>query len=223
VSWSWISENRGEIGHDLLQHLELTVIAVAVGTVIAVPLAVLAWRRRRVRTPVVAAVSTLYVVPSVALFVILGPVTGYFTILTAEIALVGYTLLILIWNTLAGLEAVPEEARDAAMAMGYSRRASLTRVELPLALPYVFAGLRVATVTIIGLVSVTAVIGLGGLGQLFVAGLQGSASGPLYTPVVVGLVLSVAIAAIADLLLVLAERIAVPWSRAADLAVAGAR
>jgi osmoprotectant transport system permease protein len=218
VSWSWISQNRGQIGADLLQHLELTLIAVGIGTVIAVPLAVLAWRRRRVRAPLIAFVSALYVIPSLALFVILGPITGYFSTLTAEIALVGYTLLILVWNTLAGLEAVPEEARDAARAMGYSRWASLVRVELPLALPYVFAGLRVATVTVIGLVTVTAIIGLGGLGQLFVAGLQGSAAGPLYTPIVVGLVLSVVMAAIADLLLVIAERVAVPWSRATELA-----
>ena len=214
IDWTWIGQNRSQIGTDLLQHVELTLIAVGVGLVISVPLAVLAWRYGLLRGPVTVLASVLYIVPSLALFAILGPVTGYFSTLTAEIALVGYTLLILVWNTLSGLEAVPPDAREAARAMGYSPSASLARVELPLALPYVFAGLRVATVTIIGLVTVTSLIGLGGLGQLFVEGLQGSASGPFYTPILVGLVLSVALAAVADLLLVLLERLVVPWSRA---------
>jgi osmoprotectant transport system permease protein len=223
VDWSWISDNRGQIGSDLVQHLELTLLAVGIGLAISVPLAIVAWRLKVARAPLIALVSVLYVVPSLALFTLLGPVTGYFSTLTAEIALVGYTLLILVWNTLAGLEAVPEDARDAARAVGYSSGASLTRVELPLALPYVFAGLRVATVTVIGLVTVTALIGLGGLGQLFTEGLQGSAGGPLYTPIVVGLVLSILMAALADLLIVAVERVAVPWSRAERRATAGAR
>jgi osmoprotectant transport system permease protein len=223
IDWAWIGQNRGQIGTDLLQHVELTLIAVGVGLVISVPLAVLAWRYGLLRGPVTVLASVLYIVPSLALFAILGPVTGYFSTLTAEIALVGYTLLILVWNTLSGLEAVPPDAREAARAMGYSPSASLARVELPLALPYIFAGLRVATVTIIGLVTVTALIGLGGLGQLFVEGLQGSASGPFYTPIVVGLVLSVALAAVADLLLVLLERLVVPWSRAGRRSSSGGR
>jgi osmoprotectant transport system permease protein len=223
VDWSWISQNRGAIGSDLLQHLELTLIAVGIGLAISVPLAVIAWRFRVARSPLIAAASVLYVIPSLALFTLLGPVTGYFSTLTAEIALVGYTLLILLWNTLAGLDAVPEETREAARAMGYSSGGSLARVELPLALPYVFAGLRVATVTVIGLVTVTALIGLGGLGQLFTEGLQGSLGGPLYTPIVVGLVLSILMAAVADLLIVAAERLLVPWSRAERGAAAGGR
>jgi len=213
-SWSWVQQNWGQIVADLDQHIELTLIAVGIGLVISVPLAVVAWRYRRWRSPVTTATSVLYVIPSLALFVILGPVTGYFTITTAEIALVSYTLLILVRNTLAGLESVPDDAREAARAMGYTPGRSLVRVELPLALPYLFAGIRVATVTVIGLVSVSALIGLGGLGQLFVTGLQGSDDGPFYTPILVGLVLSVVLAAVADLLLVLSERLVVPWSRA---------
>ena len=121
----------------------------------------------------------------------------------------GYTLLILIWNTVAGLDAVPADAREAATALGYSRTAALVRVDLPLALPYIFAGLRVATATVIGLVTVTALIGLGGLGQQITYGFNIAYN----TPIIVGLVLSVALAAVADLLLVGAERLLVPWAR----------
>jgi osmoprotectant transport system permease protein len=213
IDWSWIAQNGGQIGSDLVQHLELSAIAVGVGMAISIPSAVLAWRHGLLRRPLISVASLLYIVPSLALFVILGPVTGYFSTLTAEIALVGYTLLILCRNTLAGLEAVPPEARDAARAVGYTPTASLLRVELPLAVPYIVAGIRVATVTVIGLVSVTALIGLGGLGQLFVTGLQGSVDGPFYTPIIVGLVLSVALAAVADLALVVLGRVLVPWSR----------
>jgi len=214
INWEWIRQNLSQIFADLGQHAELTFIAVGIGLAISIPLAVLAWRYGKWRSTVTTFSSILYIIPSLALFAILGPVTGYFTITTAEIALVGYTLLILVRNTLAGLEAVPEDARDAARAMGFTPGRSLLRVELPLAVPYVFAGIRVATVTVIGLVTVTALIGLGGLGQLFVMGLQGSANGPFYTPILVGLVLSVLMAAAADLTIVLIERLVVPWSRA---------
>jgi osmoprotectant transport system permease protein len=206
IDWSWISQNGGQILADLGEHAELSFIAVGIGTVIGVPLSVLAWRSRLARGPITTLASVLYIIPSLAMFAILGPVTGYFSTTTAEIALVSYTQLILIRNTLAGLAAVPEDARDAARAMGFRPMRSLVRVELPLAVPYILAGIRVATVTVIGLVSVTALIGLGGLGQLFVAGLQGSDSGPFYTPILVGLVLSVAMAAAADAAIVVLER-----------------
>ena len=167
----------------------------------------LAWRYRIVRTPVFGFASALYIIPSLALFAILGPITGFVaSYTTAEIALVGYTLLILIWNTVAGLDAVPADAREAATALGYSKTAALVRVDLPLALPYIFAGLRVATATVIGLVTVTALIGLGGLGQQITYGFNIAYN----TPIIVGLVLSVALAAVADLLLVGAERLARP-------------
>ena len=160
--------------------------------------------------------SALYVVrlPSLALFAILGPripaIVASYT--TAEIALVGYTLLIIIWNTVAGLEAVPVDgAEEAATALGYSRTSALLGVDLPLALPYIFAGLRVATATVIGLVTVTALIGLGGLGQQITYGFNIGYN----TPIIVGLVFSIALAAVADLLLVGAERLVVPWARTA--------
>jgi osmoprotectant transport system permease protein len=208
--WSYVTSNWDQIQGDLLQHILLSILAIAIGTAISIPLAVLAWRFRVVRAPVFGIASTLYIIPSLALFAILGPITGFVaSYTTAEIALVGYTLLILIWNTVAGLDAVPQDAREAATAMGYSPTAALIKVDLPLALPYIFAGLRVATATIIGLVTVTALIGLGGLGQQITYGFNVDYN----TPIIVGLVLSIALAAVADLLLVGAQLLAVPWAR----------
>jgi osmoprotectant transport system permease protein len=208
--WSYVTSNWDQIQGDLVQHILLSVLAIAIGTAISIPLAVLAWRFRVIRAPVFGVASTLYIIPSLALFAILGPITGFVaSYTTAEIALVGYTLLILIWNTVAGLDAVPEDAREAATALGYAPTAALIKVDLPLALPYIFAGLRVATATIIGLVTVTALIGLGGLGQQITYGFNIAYN----TPIIVGLVLSIALAAVADLLLVGAQRLVVPWAR----------
>ena len=210
--WSYVTSQWGQIQADLIQHIELSILAVAIGTAISIPLAVLAWRYRIIRSPVFGLASALYIIPSLALFAILGPITGFVaSYTTAEIALVGYTLLIIIWNTVAGLEAVPVDAQEAATALGYSRTSALLGVDLPLALPYIFAGLRVATATVIGLVTVTALIGLGGLGQQITYGFNIGYN----TPIIVGLVFSIALAAVADLLLVGAERLVVPWARTA--------
>jgi osmoprotectant transport system permease protein len=211
--WSYVTDNWSQIQADLVQHIELSVIAVAIGTAISIPLAVLAWRYRIVRAPVFGIASTLYIIPSLALFAILGPITGFVppaSYVTAEVALVGYTLLIMIWNTVAGLDAVPDDARDAATGLGYTPMAALVRVDLPLALPYIFAGLRVAMSTVIGLVTVTALIGLGGLGQQITFGFSDNG---YYTPIIVGLVFSIGLAAVADLLIVGIQRLAIPWSR----------
>lgn len=208
--WSYVTGQWSQISSDLLQHISLSLLALGIGLCLSIPLALSAWRYRVLRPPVFGFASSLYIIPSLALFAILGPITGYVASYpTAEFALVGYTLLILIWNTVAGLDAVPEDTREAATAMGYSRRAALIRVELPLALPYVFAGLRVAAATVIGLVTVTALIGLGGLGQQITYGFNIG----YYTPIIVGLVLSVVLAAVCDLLIVAVQRLAVPWSR----------
>jgi osmoprotectant transport system permease protein len=204
---------------DLVQHIELSALAVAIGAAIALPLAIAAWRYRVVRLPVLAFSSTLYVIPSLALFVLILPITGIGSVLTAEVALVGYTLLILVMNIVAGLDAVPPDVREAAAAMGYSPPAALVRVDLVLALPFVFGGLRIAMTTVIGLVTVTALIGLGGLGRLITTGFNADNG----MEVLAGLVLSVALAAIFDLLLVAAERLLVPWSRGRRRRPAGAR
>ncbi|MGH9302730.1 MAG: ABC transporter permease, partial [Acidimicrobiales bacterium] len=142
---------------------------------------------------------------------LLVPVFGLSAV-TAEFGLVGYTLLILIRNTVTGLASVPPEVREAARAMGYTPLRQLAKVDFPLSLPAILAGLRIATVTTIGLVSVTALIGEGGLGQLFIDGFQRD----FKTPLMVGLILSVILALGADLLLVGAQRLVTPWARRAE-------
>jgi osmoprotectant transport system permease protein len=210
IQWGFVTQQWGEIQSDLIQHISLTFIAVGLGLAISVPLSLLAWRFPITRGPLVGIASGFYIIPSLALFAIIGPITGFeASYPTAEVALTGYTLLILMWNTLSGLAAVPADATEAAVALGYSRTATLLRVELPLALPYIFAGLRVATSTVVGLVTVTSLIGLGGLGQLIIYGFNTD----YYTPIIVGLVFSVLLAAVCDLAWVGVEKAAVPWSR----------
>ena len=209
IRWDWVHRHYGVIGSALRQHLELTGFAVALGLLIAVPLALLSWRWRFLERPVLGFTGVLYTIPSLALFALLVPVTGL-SFTTAEIGLVSYTLLILARNVLAGLDAVPADVREAARGMGFSPARQLVRVDLPLALPGIVAGVRIATVTTIGLVTVTALIGEGGLGMLILEGLQRD----FKTPLVVGSVLSVAMAAVADLALVGLERLVTPWSQA---------
>lgn len=208
LQWSWVTSQRGMILSLLAQHVELTAIAVGVGFAISLPLGLIAWRARVLRGPIVGASGALYVVPSVALLAMVAPLTGYFSVTTAEVALVSYTLLILVRNIVAGLDAVPPEAHEAARGMGYTALEELWRIQLPLAVPSILGGLRVATVTVVGLVNVTAFVGQGGLGQLII---QQGFQEDFNTPIFVGLVLSVLLAAAADALIVLAQRLAVPW------------
>ena len=209
IRWSWVSGHLDVITAALVQHIQLTLIAVVVGLVIALPLGLVAWRSRLFRGPIFSVTGILYTIPSLALFAALVPFTG-FSILTSEIGLVGYTLLILIRNIVVGLNSVPDEVREAARGMGYRPLAELVRIDVPLAVPAIVAGLRIATVTTIGLVTVTALIGEGGLGSLIYDGLLRD----FKTPLVVGTVLSVALAFAADLSLAGAERVITPWSRA---------
>ncbi len=206
--WSWVVDNLDEIYVRSWEHVMLTLIAVGIGLAISFPLGVYCHRHRRVYGPVATVAGLLYTIPSLALFAMLVPFTGL-TTTTAEIGLVGYTLLILIRNVVAGLRGVPEDAREAAVGMGYSRRQLLWKVELPLALPVIVAGLRIATVTVIGLVTVTALIGKGGLGHFILLGLERFFS----TATITGAVLSVVLAIAADRLLALAERLLTPWAR----------
>jgi osmoprotectant transport system permease protein len=208
IRWSWVSGHVDIITAALVQHIELTLIAVVVGLLIAVPLGLLAWRSRVFRGPIFSLTGILYTIPSLALFSALVPFTG-FTILTSEIGLVSYTLLILIRNIVVGLTTVPDEVREAAKGMGYRPLAELVRIDLPLAIPAIVGGVRIATVTTIGLVTVTALIGEGGLGSLIYDGLLRD----FKTPLVVGTVLSVALAFVADLSLAGAQRVITPWSR----------
>lgn len=205
--WDWAFDHLGEIGQRLVEHLWLTVIAVVVGFAISFPTGVYVFRHRRVYPPVTWITGLLYTIPSLALFAILVPFTGL-TTLTAEIGLVSYTLLILIRNIVAGLDAVPEDVKEAAQGMGYTSRQMLWRIEVPLAVPVIVAGLRIATVTTIGLVTVTALVGMGGLGRYILDGLQ------LFfnTPILIGALLSMALALLVDFALIRAERWLTPWS-----------
>jgi osmoprotectant transport system permease protein len=216
-NWSWVFDHLDLIRERLLQHLWLTFLAVAIGFVISFPLAVVAHRRRRLYPPIAWTTGLLYTIPSLALFSLLLPLTGLST-LTAEIGLVSYTLLILIRNMVTGLAGVPTDVKDAARGMGYTEGQVLWRVELPLALPAIVAGTRIAAVTTIGLVTVTALIGKGGLGALMLAGFRG-----LYPEIAVLLAvgLSVALAVIADALLLSGQRILSPWVRAARARATG--
>lgn len=208
VNWTWLS-THGQLFLDALQqHVTLTGIAVVGGLALSLPLGVAAHRWRGLRNPVLTVFGIFYTIPSLALFALLVPYTGL-TATTAEIGLIGYTVLILVRNVLVGLESVPPEVLDAADGMGYRPLARLLRVELPLALPAIMAGVRIATVTTIGLVTITALIGLGGLGQLINRGLIEN----FHTPLVVATVLSIALALVADLALAGAQRVFVPWSR----------
>jgi len=207
--WPWVQDHTDEIRDRLVEHVELTVLAVLFGLAIALPLALLSVRYRRLYGPVLAITGVLYTIPSLALFALLLPLTGL-SRTTALIPLTLYTLLILVRNTVTGLDGVPPDVTDAATGMGYSPSRRLLRVELQLALPAIIVGIRIATVTTIGLVTVTALIGQGGLGALMLDGLQRD----FRTPLTVGIVLSLTLAVVADLLLVLALRLATPWRRA---------
>jgi osmoprotectant transport system permease protein len=210
VNWDWLSTHVSFVLAALGQHLELTLIAVAGGLLISVPLGVVAHRSGSLRLTVLGVFGAFYTIPSLALFALLVPYTGLGGI-TAEIPLIGYNVLILVRNVLVGLDEVPKEVTDAADGMGYRPLARLLRVELPLALPSIFAGMRVAMVSTIGIVTITAVIGLGGLGALIYKGLIES----FHTPLVVGAALSVVLAFFADIALAGAQRFALPWARTA--------
>jgi len=210
INWEWLSTHIPLFTRMLTAHVELTVIAVAVGFVIALPVGVIAQRVVLLRGPILTIDGIFYTIPSIALFSLLIPYTGL-TTLTSEIGLVSYVLLILTRNVVVGLDAVPRDVIDAADGMGYRPFARLIRVELPLAFPTIFAGIRIATVTTIGLITITAVIGQDSLGQLILQGLTDN----FHTPLVVGTVLSVLLAFVADLGLALSQRIAVPWARSA--------
>lgn len=209
--WEWIQRNGDTIWEQGIEHVQLTVLAVVIGFLIAFPLALLASRRRRLQTPLLQITGVLFTIPSLALFVGLVPLTGL-TVTTALIPLTIYTLLILVRNTIAGLDSVPNEVIEAARAMGYRESALLRSVELPLALPVIIAGVRIATVTTIGLVTVTALIGQGGWGQIILSGFQRQN----LTPTLVGFILSVALAIVLDLLLVALERRLSPWAAEAS-------
>jgi osmoprotectant transport system permease protein len=208
IWWGWVGDHLDEIWQRTVEHVQLTAIALIVGCILSFGLSLLAVRVRWTYRPITRLGSILYTIPSLALFALLIPITGL-GLLTAEIALVSYTILILVGNTVAGLDAVPASVKEAADAMGYTPWRRLFTVEFPLALPAIVAGLRIASVTVIGLVTVAALIGNGGYGALIDDGLQRS----FPTPIVVGAVLSLTLALLVDGALAIAQRALTPWRR----------
>ncbi len=210
VRWDWIVANLDDIGQRTWEHVLMTIIAVGVGFAISFALSLLVVRWRRLSTPILGVSGVLYAIPSLGLFALLIPFTGV-SLLTAEIALVSYTLLILVRNIVAGFDAVPAEVLEAARGMGYGPWQLLWRVQLPLAMPTIVAGLRIATVTTVGLVAVTALIGQSNLGSLIV---QRGIRAAFPTAILVGAVGSVLLGLVADLGFIGLQRLLTPWARA---------
>jgi osmoprotectant transport system permease protein len=208
-TWAYVRDNSGDLQEALQQHVVLTVETIVIGLLIAFPLAILAHRYRLLAGPVLATTGALYTVPSLALFAFLAPYTGL-TQRTVLIGLVMYALLILVRNILAGLEGVPPDVKEAAEGMGYSRSRMLWKIELPVALPAVMAGVRVATVSTVALVTVGVIVGYGGLGGLMLRGFQNN----FYrAEIVTASVLTIALGLAFDVLLAWATRAVTPWSR----------
>jgi osmoprotectant transport system permease protein len=210
---NWVSRNwDGVLWPALRQHVVLTLIAVSIGFAISTALALIAYRRRWLERPVLVITAILYTIPSLALFELLEPLPGFgLSRTTAEVALVSYTLLILFRNTLTGLREVPVEVRDAARGMGMSATQSLLRVELPLAMPAIIAGLRIATVTVISLATVASLIDNEGLGAPILTAISNEV---FKTELIVAGAMAVGLALVADGLLVIVQRLLTPWARA---------
>jgi osmoprotectant transport system permease protein len=209
--FGWIAENLDLIAGLVVEHIYLTVLAVIIG-VVSLLLAFASRRWRWAYGPILGATGALYAIPSLAMFALLVPITGLTSIVTVMVALVSYTLLIITRNVVEGLDGVPAETVEAATGIGYRPLQRLWRVELPLALPVIVAGIRIATVTTIGLVTVTALIGFGGLGYLIVTiGINRGSFG--LTATFTGIVLVVILAVLADVALLAVQRLLTPWAR----------
>ena len=205
----WVRDNwSGTLQPALVEHVKLTLVAVAIGFVLSFGAALLTHRLRLFEKPLVAFAAIVYTIPSLALFQLLVPVTGL-TVATVEVALVGYTLLILYRNILEGLRSVPPDVLEAARGMGLTRRQTLWRIELPLAVPATMAGLRVAVVSTIALATVAALVVPQGLGYPIFIALREA----FKTEILVAGALAVGLALVADALLVVAERALTPWNR----------
>jgi osmoprotectant transport system permease protein len=208
----WLERNSDAVVQRLGEHIALTATALGIGLVASIVLSVLSLRFRWSYPVVLGVAGALYVIPSLGAFAVLAPFSGL-SFTTAVIPLATYTLLILVRNIVTGVDQVPREVRESAIGMGFTRTRLLWQVELPLALPVVIAGLRVAAVTTIGLVTVTSLLGYGGLGYFILRGIQTPVPQP--APIIVGIVLSVLLAVAVDLLLWLVGSALTPWTRKA--------
>ena len=216
ILWSWIGDHLDEVVSRGAEHVTLTVLSVGIGLVISFPVAVIAHRHRRILPPVTWVAGLLYTIPSLALISLLVTITG-FSYATVVIPLTSYTFLILIRNIVAGLDGVPDDAKEAARGMGFTPRQLLWRVEVPLAMPVIIAGIRIATVSTVGLVTIAALIGRGGFGQFILEGLDEF----FWTPLILGSVLSVALGLLADVGLLGVQRLVTPWARPARVRAVG--
>ncbi|MER5298144.1 ABC transporter permease [Streptomyces lasiicapitis] len=208
VDWSWMADHTDDLTTLTVNHLQAALSAVFFGLLISLPLAVVAHRIRPLRGLLLGLSNILFTIPSIAVFVLLLPVSGL-TRTTTVTGLTIYTLVVLLRNTVEGLDSVPQKTKEAAKAMGTKPLRALLTVELPLALPVIMAGVRIATVMSISLVSVATYIGDGGLGQLFTDGFQRD----FPTPVIAGVVLTLLLALVADALLVAVQYVLTPWNR----------
>ncbi|TME09651.1 MAG: ABC transporter permease [Chloroflexi bacterium] len=209
IDWAWVGDHLDDLAWRILQHFTLAAIAVGLGFAVSLALSIWVLRRPRLRAAVVTASGVLYTIPSLALFAALVPVTGL-SLVTAEVPLVLYTLLIFMRNILAGLDAVPPDVLEAADAMGYSSGTRLALVELPLALPLVIGGIRLASVSTIGLVTVSGILGdrFGGLGFFIFEGYRHT----FMTEILFGALPSIALAIAVDVALVAVQRRLTPWA-----------
>ena len=211
LDWAWIKRNLGMIGSLTGQHAVLSIVPVLVALVVSIPLGYLVFRTGRTANLVLAVLGVVYSIPSLALFVALPLVlgTGILDPVNIAVALAIYSVALLVRSVVDGLRSVPPAVKQSAEAIGFGWFQRLVRVELPLAMPVVFAGLRVVSVSNIALVSVAVVVGGGALGQLFSIGL----SRYFYTPVIVGLVLTLVLALVVDAIILLVQRGTLPWAR----------
>lgn len=209
-SLSWVFDNWSLIMPLLVQHIRLTVLSVLIGALVAFPMALLARRNSLLSGAVLGASTLVYTIPSLAMFAFVAPFTGL-SETTVAVGLVLYSLVILVRNFLAGLQAVPADAKEAARGMGYGSARLLWQVELPLALPSIFTGLRIATVSTVALVTVGVIVGQGGLGQIIIV--NGFGANYYRPPIVFGTLACVLLALLADQLLAAVQRMLTPWAR----------
>jgi len=211
LDWAWIQRNLAMIGSLLVEHVILSVLPVLIALVISLPLGFLVFKTKRVADVILAFLGVIYSIPSLALFVMMPLILGTKILNPVNIvaALAIYSIALLVRSVVDGLRSVPASVKQSASAVGYGWLRRLFRVELPLAMPVIFAGLRVVTVSNIALVSVAVLIGSGALGKLFDLGFGSF----FYTPIIVGLVLMLALALVADAMILLIQRGTLPWAR----------
>ncbi len=211
LRWRWVENNVDEIQEATVRHLELVGVSMALAIAVSIPLAILVRRRKYSYAAVNTTLGALYTVPSLAMFAFLLSFVGI-GFEPAVIALAVYCLQLIVRNTVVGLRGVSEPVKEAARGMGLTGRQTLMKVELPLAMPAIFAGIRLAAVSTVGIATIAVYIGAGGLGELIVN--DGIQRGLFVTPILVGAVIATVMAIVIDLLLIGLERLLTPWQRA---------